>query len=206
MVAPPAERMTRPPGSEADRRKSDAATESQCQDGRHGRQEIHLVCGEGVVKEVGHGVEGEAELREERPDAAPAAVEDAGPRSGRYVRSGSLPVALAGLGERAETVLADGFGGGSREPRALAVDLAYLHLQRWRRYEEAVCDMDGAGGGRLHELELILRGAGLGEAFAGRPAGVGLIFEPSKFAAHLPNGEIGVSFEDLSWRCSEFFF
>ena len=44
--------------------------------------------------------------------------------------------------------------------------------------------------------------AGLGEAFAGRPAGVGLIFEPSKFAAHLSNGEIGVSFEDLGWRCS----
>ena len=44
--------------------------------------------------------------------------------------------------------------------------------------------------------------AGLGEAFAGRPAGVGLIFEPSKFAAHLPNGEIGISFENLHWRYS----
>ena len=100
MVAPPAERMTRPPGSEAERRKSDAAAENQRQDRRHGRQEIHLVCGEGVVKEVGHGVEGEAELREESPDAASVAVEDAGPRGGCYVRSGSLPVALAGLRRR----------------------------------------------------------------------------------------------------------
>ena len=98
MVAPPAEQMTRPPGSEAERRKSDAAAESQCQDRRLGRQEIHLVCGEGVVKEVGHGVEGEAELREERPDTALVAVEHTGPRSGHCVRSGSLPVALAGLG------------------------------------------------------------------------------------------------------------
>ena len=43
--------------------------------------------------------------------------------------------------------------------------------------------------------------AGLGEAFAGRLAVVGLIFEPLKFAAHLPNGEIWVLFED-GWRCS----
>ena len=137
MVAPPAERMTRPPGSEADRRKSDAATESQCQDGRHGRQEIHLVCGEGVVKEVGHGVEGEAELREESPDAASVAVEDAGPRGGRCVRSGSLPVALAGLGERAEAVLTDGFGGGSREPRALGRRCGRSRRRSWMATRQA---------------------------------------------------------------------
>jgi len=146
--------MTRPPGSEAEHRKSDAAAESQCQDGRHGRQEIHLVCGEGVVKEVRHGVEGEAELREERPDAAPAAVEDAGPRGGRCVRSGSLPVALDGLGESAEAVLADDFGGGSWEPHALAVDLAYVcsgggGTKKWSAVwmeQAAKLDGDAAGG------------------------------------------------------------
>ena len=101
---------------------------------------------------------------------------------------------------------------GSRCPNASHGKIT-MRSGRWQSaaWTEQAAELDGdaaggAGGGQLHELELILRGAGLGEAFAGRPAGVGLIFEPSKFAAHLPNGEIGVSFEDLGWRCFEIFF
>jgi hypothetical protein len=76
---------------------------------------------------------GEAELREERPDAAPAAGEDAGPARGGGGAEAEEDEDQDVVGEQAETVLAGGcvgFGGGGIH--ALRGDRRrVLHAWRW---------------------------------------------------------------------------